>query len=517
MSDSTRRIYLLGLRRLLHDLASHGHSLESGLILPDDFPPRPRSQLQLRRRHDALSRLSPHLFGEIFDACIQTLATTLRSTTVARYRTTTRRFLSYLQNDFPELAHLSELRRDPHLLGWFRRLAQEDPPLSNATRHAYLLELRRLLHDLASQGHALESGLILPDDFPPRPPRQLQPRRRHDAPSRLSPHIFGEIFDACIQTLATTLRSTTVERYRTATRRFLSYLQKDFPELAHLSELRRDPHLLGWFRRLAEEDPPLSNTTRQMYLLELRRLLHDLAGNGHSLQPGLILSSDLPPRPHYLPRPLSPEQDRHLQQELYRTNDLPSNALLLIRATGIRIGECVHLALECLRSLGQNQWALQVPLGKLYTERLVPVDENLCQIVRRILELRALAPASHLAQSATFLLPRGGSFPALAGNLRHALHRAAVGAGCSPPITPHRLRHTYASEMLRLGVSLPALMQLLGHRDIRMTLRYLQVTQQDLQREFHLARAKATHSQLVPRLSLPDRILATGSGGGGEC
>ncbi len=42
--------------------------------------------------------------------------------------------------------------------------------------------------------------------------------------------------------------------------------------------------------------------------------------------------------------------------------------------------------------------------------------------------------------------------------------------------------------MLRLGVSLPALMQLLGHKDIRMTLRYVQVTQQDLQREFHRAR-----------------------------
>jgi len=39
--------------------------------------------------------------------------------------------------------------------------------------------------------------------------------------------------------------------------------------------------------------------------------------------------------------------------------------------------------------------------------------------------------------------------------------------------------------MLRLGVSLPALMRLLGHKDIRMTLRYVQVTQQDLQREFH--------------------------------
>jgi hypothetical protein len=69
--------------------------------------------------------------------------------------------------------------------------------------------------------------------------------------------------------------------------------------------------------------------------------------------------------------------------------------------------------LDCLRSLGQNQWALHVPLGKLYTERLVPVDEHVRQIVTRILTLRAEAPASHLAKSASFLLPRSGRFDAL--------------------------------------------------------------------------------------------------------
>jgi hypothetical protein len=54
--------------------------------------------------------------------------------------------------------------------------------------------------------------------------------------------------------------------------------------------------------------------------------------------------------------------------------------------------------------------------------------------------------------------------------------------------------------MIRLGVSLPALMQLLGHKDIRMTLRYVQVTQQDLQREFHLARQNAAPPHRLPTL-----------------
>jgi hypothetical protein len=57
--------------------------------------------------------------------------------------------------------------------------------------------------------------------------------------------------------------------------------------------------------------------------------------------------------------------------------------------------------------------------------------------------------------------------------------------------------------MLRLGVSLPALMQLLGHKDIYMTLLYLDVTQQDLQREFYSARQKAASPHPIPKLPLP--------------
>jgi len=58
--------------------------------------------------------------------------------------------------------------------------------------------------------------------------------------------------------------------------------------------------------------------------------------------------------------------------------------------------------------------------------------------------------------------------------------------------------------MLRLGVSLPRLMQLLGHKDIRMTLRYVLVTRQDLQREFHAARQHGPHPHPVPVLSVPN-------------
>ena len=318
---------------------------------------------------------------------------------------------------------------------------------------------------------------------------------------------LGEIFQKHIQTLALTSRPGTVEQYQSAARRFLGYLRAAFPEVCQLSQLHRDPHLLGWFRWLCEQQPPLCNQTRILHLSRLRRLLNDLAARGHPLLPDLIRHDDFPPQPRYLPKPLPLQEDQLLQQELRRTDDLPANALLLIRATGIRIGECISLPLDCQRQVGPDQWALHIPLGKLHTERLVPADPEVRRFVARILALRPLARPSYLAKSQGLLLPRRGGRKALFKTLRSALTRAAQRAGCSTHVIPHRLRHSFATEMLRLGISLPALMQLLGHKDIRMTLRYVQVTQQDLQREYHKARQNAAQRHRLPTLSVPTGII----------
>jgi hypothetical protein len=116
------------------------------------------------------------------------------------------------------------------------------------------------------------------------------------------------------------------------------------------------------------------------------------------------------------------------------------------------------------------------------------VDEQVRAIVTRLRFLATLPPAA----TPEFLLPRPKGPEALCQQLRAALAEAAAAAGISAHIV---LRHTYATSMLRAGVSLPALMKL-GHRAANMTLRCVEITQQDLQREFHLARVTPRH--LIP-------------------
>jgi len=225
---------------------------------------------------------------------------------------------------------------------------------------------------------------------------------------------LDELFEGQIQILATTLQLGTVKQYRACARNFLAYLHARFPNLRKLSQLRRDPHLLGWFRFLCQQHPPLRNLVPEARLVQLRRMLRDLADQGHLLQPDLIRRQDFPPRDHYLPRPLPWEDDQRLQQQLRLTDTLEANALRLMRATGIRIGECIALPVDCLQSVNEKQVALHVPLGKLHSERLVPVDEETVRVVAHMVELHTQAPMARTRrraptsgnQSQAFLIPR---------------------------------------------------------------------------------------------------------------
>jgi site-specific recombinase XerD len=313
---------------------------------------------------------------------------------------------------------------------------------------------------------------------------------------RLS-HPLEEALKSRVRLLATTLRPSTVRGYEHTVRLFLRYVREAFPDLRRPSDLRRDPHLLGWLehlwlRRSHFSARPLSNDSRAAHLIRLRKLFDLLADHAFPPRPGLLLSDDIPRHDQTLPRPLSPEDDARLQTELRSRNDLLSNALLLTRLTGMRIGETVGLSADCLRHLGDQDWTLHVPVGKLHNERWTPVDHEVRTLVARLRFLATLPPGA----SSAFLLPCPKGPGVLCNELRAALCQAAAQAGISAHIVPHQLRHTYATTMLRAGVSLPALMKLLGHRSANMTLRYLEITQQDLQREFRLARQ--TPRYLIP-------------------
>ena len=329
-------------------------------------------------------------------------------------------------------------------------------------------------------------------------------------------HPLAQAFARAIESLCTALTPGSTPQYDFVVRNFLVYLGTEYPEVTHLPQLRRDPPILRWMSPMRAHTPPLATTTCIGRLFALRTIFHELARTNHlPALADLLLREDIPRSPHTLPRPLSAEQDQLLQQEFRRRNDLGGNVFLLLRYTGLRIGECVDLSYDCLRPAGPNQGALHVPLGKLKTERMLPVDAFVRDRVHRLRFFRSLDPLPADGR----LFARPGSKVAFGVQLRDYLHQVCHTLGLSTRIVPHQFRHSYATEMLRSGVSFPVLMKLLGHVNPEMTMRYVDVTLIDLQREFQLPRSKPRHLAPQPKTSSPplragldgliDSLLAT--------
>ena len=212
-------------------------------------------------------------------------------------------------------------------------------------------------------------------------------------PCRYAPleHPLVQQFQRAIDSLTAALAPASVRQYRAVVRSFLIYLGEQHPAVGSLNQLRRDPHVLGWFVDLRSQN--LAPAVYIARLLLMRCILQELAWNAQLPDLAhLIRREDIPRAPQRLPRALTPQQDQLIQQELLRRNDLPSNVLLLIRHTGMRIGECVDLAYDCLHNAGPDRWAIHVPLGKLKTERMVPIDSFVCQIVHRLRFFRSFDP-----------------------------------------------------------------------------------------------------------------------------
>jgi site-specific recombinase XerD len=321
-------------------------------------------------------------------------------------------------------------------------------------------------------------------------------------------HPLASVFDRVIDSCSAALSPETTRHYRGTARNFLGYLGAYYPQVNRLDQVHREPHILDWMSRLRSQVRPLSTASYINQLIALRSLFNELAWTEPwAALAHLIRRQDIPRSPHRLPRPLTSQQDQLLQQEFLRRNDLGGNVFLLIRHTGMRIGECADLSCDCLRSAAPQQWAIHVPLGKLKTERMVPVDWLVCEVVQRLAFFRSLDPLP----ADGWLLARPRTKEALVRQLRDYLHQVCHSLALPTRIVPHQLRHTYATEMLRAGVSFPVLMKLLGHTSPEMTMRYVDVALTDLQREFQRARSQPRH--LVPQPKLPSARLRAGLDG----
>lgn len=177
-----------------------------------------------------------------------------------------------------------------------------------------------------------------------------------------------------------------------------------------------------------------------------------------------------------LPSSLSPAQVEALLAAPDVTNALglrDRTMLEVLYASGLRITELVTLELA---NVNQRQGVVRV-IGKGNKERLVPTGENALDWLSRYLRDARLS-----------LLPAGGSvlFPSRLGRVMtrqtfwHAIKKYALQAGIQKNISPHTLRHAFATHLVDNGADLRAVQMMLGHSDLSTTQIYTHVAQQRL-------------------------------------
>ncbi len=156
--------------------------------------------------------------------------------------------------------------------------------------------------------------------------------------------------------------------------------------------------------------------------------------------------------------------------------------LEVLYATGLRVSELLGLRAENL----DLELGILTCFGKGRKERLVPLGGKARTWVRRYLaEVRPRLGKRSLAPN-LFLNHRGGRLSRM--GLWGIVRRHAVTAGVERTLTPHGLRHSFATHLLERGADLRALQAMLGHADISTTQIYTHVTRERLRRvydQFH--------------------------------
>ena len=170
----------------------------------------------------------------------------------------------------------------------------------------------------------------------------------------------------------------------------------------------------------------------------------------------------MPKRPFRLPVILSAEEVMHFLESI--GNRKHRAILMTAYAAGLRVSEAIHLKATDIDS---QRMMLRVDQGKGRKDRYVMLSPRLLN------ELRAYWKAVH---PTLWLFPgdRPGQ-PITRTAVELACRKAHRASGISKPITPHSLRHAFATHLLESGADLRTIQLLLGHRSLATTSRYLKV------------------------------------------
>jgi len=236
----------------------------------------------------------------------------------------------------------------------------------------------------------------------------------------------------------------------------------------------------------APKDSPRRLSSESVYLeIAALRAFYRFAENEKLLPANLAENLSLPRRWKRLPKALT---DREIEQLLApETPETPASlcdqaVLELAYASGLRLAELRNVRLE---QLHLEAGFINV-IGKGNKERVVPVGRQAVAALQRYLEAGRPKLVTPRSPAAVFLTKRGTPFAAVTMWLR--IKQRVRRAGIARNVTPHMLRHSFATHLLEHGADLRVIQELLGHANISTTEVYTHVAGsrlREVHRKFH--------------------------------
>jgi integrase/recombinase XerD len=215
------------------------------------------------------------------------------------------------------------------------------------------------------------------------------------------------------------------------------------------------------------------------------RAFYKFAENEKILPVNVAENLSLPRRWKRLPKALSNDEIKKLlaPENPETPENLCDQAILeLAYASGLRLSELKNLRLE---QLHLEAGFINV-IGKGNKERVVPVGKKAVEALNRYIEIGRLKLVTPKSPANVFLTKRGTPFASVTLWLR--IKNRVKRAGIARNITPHMLRHSFATHLLEHGADLRVIQELLGHASIGTTEIYTHVTSnrlRDTHRKFH--------------------------------
>ena len=289
----------------------------------------------------------------------------------------------------------------------------------------------------------------------------------------------------------------TVRSYRNDLREFTAFLKtrKEFARSPAPSAIDH-PTIRAYLAYLHERGAARATVSRK--LASLRSFFRHLVREGKlSRSPAALVAT--PKLEKRIPHPMTEDEVESLLDSAFGKGprDRRDRAILeILYATGIRVGELVGVDLGDLEIERATDEGMLRVLGKGRKERLVPIGSKGIVALRSYLPARGdlacgkAAPAAD--RDALFLNARGGRLTDR--SVRRILARRLLLAAMTVKVSPHTLRHSFATHMLNAGADLRSIQELLGHASLSTTQKYTAVSTRRLLEVYDRAHPRSGRS-----------------------